>query len=138
MDRERAKNWLERLDKIMPVVEHFANGGEVEKRFPPTGKWEPCSHPAFVESWQYRIEQTSDSVNWDHVHESINAIARDANGRVDAYSDNPEKGGQAWEPGVRCAWISNIEQTLASYKRGTVNWQNSLITRPENNSGEKE
>ena len=125
MNRERAK-------ELLPVIEHFANGGEIEFYNNACDQWNDTDNPGFFTAGKYRIKETPDSIDWGHVHESVDTIARDRNDQVCAYSGNILVKANEWMCGTDGICIfAGVEKIFTSYKRGTVTWDNSLITRPE-------
>lgn len=49
MNRERAK-------ELLPIIQAFAEGAEVEYLRPSTGEWVPCPSPDWFHYDQYRIK----------------------------------------------------------------------------------
>lgn len=74
------------------------------------------------------------TVDWDHLHESIQFIARDACGSVFAYGSkpNPDPLGTQWvasDPVI--LQIAGAETvTLASLVRGGIDWEEDITERP--------
>jgi len=81
-------------------------------------------------SYEYRIATIPDSINWDHVAPEWKWMARDVFGDVRLYQSEPrvKPPRMVWSstPHV-CAPIDGF----ASYTRGTVDWKDSLVRRPE-------
>lgn len=69
-----------------------------------------------------------DYVDWSHVAAPFNWYARDANGDGFFYENKPSIGGNGWScgDGTYCRSAAH-----ASCRRGTVDWRDSLISRPE-------
>ena len=68
------------------------------------------------------------SINWEHVSSAFNYLAEDADGGVFLYEDKPHTTTETW-------MVDNGElaeaHMLASYSRGTCDWKDSLVKRPE-------
>lgn len=71
---------------------------------------------------------TKPSINWEHVASKFNYLAEDSCGTAYLYEEEPfisraafgSRGGEAIEAFM-----------FASYKKGTCNWKESLVKRPE-------
>lgn len=92
--------------------------------------WERCTNPQFLADFIYRIApepKVPDSIDWEHVSDDVVAIARCGNDRpASLFSKRPP----VLEEGL---WIGNsvgCAGLFASYRRGTVEWQDSLVIRP--------
>lgn len=68
-----------------------------------------------------------DTIDWSHVAPEWKWMARDEDGLVYFYTGKPNMGAYNWDS------ISEWEYctAFASYRRGTVAWQDSLVQRPE-------
>lgn len=98
------------------------------------GEWY-TARPAWGKSVPYRIApepKTPDTINWEHVAPEYNFMARDADGDVFAYRVAPEMCGRQWKYGKndRIGEARRIDTLFASYRRGTVDWKDSLVIRP--------
>jgi hypothetical protein len=72
-----------------------------------------------------------DSINWDHVAPEWKFVTRDHDGRARLHYAKPHL-----NPGA-CRWASSSfigAEYFASYKRGTVDWKDSLVIRPGHES----
>jgi hypothetical protein len=69
-----------------------------------------------------------DSVDWSHVGPAVNWIARDEDGAVWGYAARPMAGDSPWFFRSWAGW--RIDGLIPSYRRGTVGWRDSLISRP--------
>jgi len=75
-----------------------------------------------------RIKQTPDSIDWTHVSTDIYCMARDAGGNCFGYLSEPEQLTNTWKT---CRYINGLNMLgFASYKRGTVDWKESLVLNP--------
>lgn len=119
MNRERAK-------ELLPVIEHFANGGEVEVEQIIGISWMLADTPVFRDNNKYRIKvKTKDSIDWSHVAPEFKWMARDDDGLVFLYTAKPHSNGDCW---TGAGWST---RGFISYKKGAIDWKDSLITRPE-------
>jgi hypothetical protein len=86
------------------------------------------ANPDWARHLFYRIAPEpliADSINWDHVDDEVNAIARQRNGAAVCFEVPPEREAIRWDGSVVCS-----ATVFASYKRGTVDWKESLVIRP--------
>ena len=71
---------------------------------------------------------TKPSINWEHVSSEFNYLAEDADGGVFLYEDKPYTATETWT-------VDNGDlaeaHTLSSYTKGTCDWKDSLVKRPE-------
>lgn len=77
---------------------------------------------------------TKDQIDWSHVAPEFKAMARDDEAEsAFAYTEAPFLDGGKWEH--RGFWHSHGDSVqasaFASYKRGTCDWRDSLVLRPE-------
>lgn len=83
---------------------------------------------------EYRIAALSpDSLDWTHVADDYICHARDADGEVYLWTGIPYKGNSAWsaKSGHTCRIKpAKGPATLASFKQGTCDWEDSLVMRP--------
>jgi hypothetical protein len=94
----------------------------------PAWMWVVVHNPLFCDGGRYRIAPEpliADSINWDHVDDEVNAIARQRNGAAVCFEVPPEREAIRWDGSVVCS-----ATVFASYKRGTVDWKESLVIRP--------
>ena len=104
----------------------------IEKRVgsdPNVYGWEGDTYPTWYKNATYRIKETPDTINWDHVHPDFKWMARDRSGRAHLYRLRPYSfnfnGGFSWS---RSGGITTCVHS--SYKQGTVSAENSLVKRP--------
>ena len=73
-------------------------------------------------------EHRKPSIDWEHVSSEFNYLAEDADGGVFLYEDKPFTATETWT-------VDNGElaeaHMLASYTKGTCDWKDSLVKRPE-------
>ena len=119
-----------RTAEMIAVMQAYVDGKAIEQRVPPSSAWHP-SEPAW--NWHladYRIATIPDSINWDHVAPEWKWMARDIFGDASLYQSEPS----AKPPSKVWSSIPNMPLSVdgfASYTRGTVDWKDSLVRRPE-------
>ena len=86
------------------------------------------SRPAWSPKLVYRIAPEPlipDSINWEHVAPEFKWMARDEDGRAYMFREEPRL--------ERNEWVSSpagsLAVSFASYRRGTVDWRDSLVRR---------
>lgn len=80
----------------------------------------------FFEEEQYRIK-SKPSINWEHVHPSIIAMATDdCEDSTFLYTRKPLIGSVSWGCGGCVADASHF----LSFTQGTCDWKDSLVMRP--------
>jgi hypothetical protein len=120
---------LTRIERALLLLAHH-EGKQIEYLAGGDGCWmEPIGRPSWTAHTVYRIAPeppTPDSINWEHVSDEVNAIARDHNFQFAyCYGKVPNKMNWSWDG--RC--IGNV-RCFSSYRRGTVDWKDSLVIRP--------
>lgn len=78
---------------------------------------------------EYRIKPTKPSIDWSHVADEYKWLATDKHlGKSFLYADKPEIGDDEM-------WLGDSDWSSAdsykSFKRGTCDWKDSLVMRPE-------
>jgi len=96
----------------------------------------PVGNPLWTKSTTYRVKETPDTINWDHVHPDYKWMARDGDGDVGLFKVKPTLDYARHSGFARPYWWGSMrDYTNAcghlSYKRGTVSAENSLVKRPE-------
>jgi hypothetical protein len=93
------------------------------------GEWVPNDDGAFFVDVTYRARPaplTQDTVDWSDVAEPFNWHAREASGDGFFFEEEPTKNDLYWTAGGKY----RSSAAHASYVRGTVDWRDSLISRP--------
>lgn len=91
-------------------------------------KWTDDHNPTWWPTAIYRIkpeEAIPDSFDWSHA--TFNYVARDAEGEVYGFDATPIKHKETW---VRSKGTLYRANAFASYKKGNLPWDQSLICRP--------
>jgi hypothetical protein len=68
------------------------------------------------------------SINWEHVSNEFNYLAEDSEGGVFLFEKEPFVAGNMWG-----AYEGEVAEAsmFASYVKGTCDWKDSLIQRPD-------
>ena len=111
------------------AIAHLAvDGAEIEWFNNAKECWEPKKHYYWDEDAQYRVKpKIPHSIDWSHVAKHINVMVGYPSGVVLLLSKLPERVQIGWEA-ENYAYI-NAEH-FASFKRGTIDWKDSLVLRP--------
>ena len=121
---EKTKRMIEVMQAYVdgaPIEFAIGNGGGYRDQTKPTWNWF---------SYNYRVAETPDSIDWGHIDKKFNYVARDASGTVWAYSHKPYHGETCWSCLTEEAVERRIDNLIVSYKQGTVPWHKSLVFRP--------
>lgn len=104
----------------------WVDGAEVEQWCEHTQSWLSGSlWPRFSAS-KYRLKPIPHSIDWSHVAKHINVMVGYPSGVVLLLSKLPERVQKGWEV-ENYAYIN--AENFASFKRGTVDWKDSLVLR---------
>jgi hypothetical protein len=123
----------------------YADGAEIEQLSSLVPEWQTNTFPVF--NWhhvEFRVKRTPDYINWDHVSPEYKWMARSELGAAYFFKEKPVSGNEPvnrenyFTGGPKTGnWFWGYNQigtkadTHASYKRGTVDWKNSLVSREE-------
>jgi len=117
-------------DEIIEVVQAFKDGCEIECFHLGAGSWYPVLKPKWdFSNYIYRVKLVKPSIDWSHVHEDFRFMARNEyypESRL--FTHRPEISASMWQPTDGKVRSTSV---FASYKPGTVDWQDSLVERPE-------
>lgn len=123
-------NHIERTKSMIEVMQAYVDGEGVE--FGSNGEWLKCSNPTWQWAhYDYRIapSATPDTIDWSHVALEFKYMARARGGWVGLYTDKPfVEGGGQWNYSIGKA--ANVSGVMSSYRKGTVDWKDSLVIRP--------
>lgn len=88
-----------------------------------------CVNPTWNwATYEYRIAPAApDEIDWSHVADKYRFMARDSDGTVWLYMERPSISGGCWSYNIGIV----PADYFASYKRGTVDWKDSLVERPK-------
>jgi len=120
-----------RTAEMIAVMQAYVDGKEIEVSYD-GAPFKTVDVPLW--NWdyrEYRIATIPDSINWDHVAPEWKWMARDEDGSVYFYTKEPSR--REYENWFRRVSGSVITDVIgfASYTRGTVDWKDSLVRRPE-------
>jgi len=117
------KDHIERTKRMIEVMQAYVDGEEIhtEDGYMPNPLWD----------WarcEYRIAKTPDSIDWGHVAPEFKYLVRGSDGRAFLFTHMPSPLQYIWGT-FKC--IRPIEAIIfSSYKRGNVDWKDSLVIRP--------
>jgi len=122
-------------EEKIKVMQAFLDGKVIEVCAHGASGWYSTQGPSW--DWgskKYRIAEAKDSVDWSEVPRGFNYMARDLDGDVFVRISKPEIGPDFW------CWCDNNKNylinregqppLLKSYKRGSCDWDDSLVIRP--------
>lgn len=107
----------------------WAEGAEIECLIKGTETWEKVKNPSFSPDITYRIALIPDTINWDHVNEKYNYLARDRDGECFLFENKPTiaYNSNVWNYQEGGCIQANLFTSLSV---GTVDWKDSLQVRP--------
>ena len=118
----------DRAKYILPFIQALTEGKKVECRFIGMDRWATIKNVNFDIHYQYRIAETKDSLNWDHVSDDFICHARNEDGGVRLFEEKPTIDPE-WGH-----WVSISSEVSAdgfsSLTIGTCDWTESLVFRP--------
>ena len=111
-----------------PIMEAWRTGQPREYWHVVTEKWRPCNNlHGLVNCTPYRIAVTPDTIDWGPIDPQIKYIARHSTNVVYGFTHEPIRNDSHW---VGNNPIYRINGLIASYRRGTCDWKDSLMVRP--------
>lgn len=114
--------------KHLDVFKAWLEGAKIEYRLIHNnlkGSWKETPLPAWIEQAEYRVALTKPSINWEHVDKDYNFLSVGSDGRPFLSRSKPLKTSGWIYHGLHCCAKSH-----SSYKPGTCDWEDSLVTRP--------
>lgn len=117
-------------ESMIEVMQAYVSGQPIEYRRLGEKVWVECSSPVW--DWvhnSYRAKPlTPDYIDWAQVSDKYKYMARDSSGDAYLYLYEPELVNN-------CYWFCEDDNPVkadvfASYKKGDVSWDNSLVERP--------
>lgn len=115
-------NHIERTKRMIEVMQAYVDGKEIEFKSNSIGAWKKTKKPGWYwNGWDYRIAETADSINWDHVAPEFKYMERRPTGEAYLYTGHPGKSNTL---------RSMPASVFSSYRKGTCDWKNSLVIRP--------
>jgi hypothetical protein len=117
------------IDERVALFRAHLEGSHIEL-FEASGEWEPVDNPAWHADACYRLApDIPDQIDWSHVAPAWRFMARDADGWAYLWTSRPKKSFDDWSDLASCEGAR--VDVFASYRRGTVAWDQSLVERPE-------
>jgi hypothetical protein len=130
MTREEAR-------KAAQVMLAYADGAEIEFCFKHSTrrKWSTGkATDTYGFDWpnfKYRVKQTPDFIDWSHVAPEYKWMARDEAGVTCLFMMKPCVSDDYWRRHEDDFFARRMAHAFASYKRGAVDWKDSLVSREE-------
>lgn len=126
----------EGLLKHRDLLNAWLDGDEIEQFYSVDmgyehPQWSRNPLPNFRANEQYRVKKTADYIDWSHVYSKWNFIARDSDGKVILYSHRPHLLSDEWGLNIDGLFKSDVERTFTSYKQGSCDWKDSLVSRAQ-------
>lgn len=118
-------------DEMITVLQAYKEGQRIEfkKRGRKDHNWCLCSIPTFdFARYDYRVAVVPDKVPWEHIHDDFDWYARDEDGGIMFYVDEPVPYKRYW-----CTMPDYGQASdgyLVKVKIGNVPWDQSLQKRP--------
>jgi len=114
-------------EEQLDIVTYWLDTGRIEVLDTYSNRWYTITMPAWQHKGYFRKPLTKPSVNWDHVAKEYNYMATDKSGATYLYKLKPHKSSsffnsESYRPRA---------DTFASFVKGTCDWENSLVKRPE-------
>lgn len=124
---------MKTIDEMIEVMQAFSEGKKIEMGDGSVDHWIPVEHPMWNwGSMDYRIsskQSTKPYINWEHVSDEYNWLARDLNGNAYLYSTKPQqRHNKGWYPDD--GYTANAD-FFSSYVAGDCDWKYSLVERPK-------
>lgn len=113
--------------KHYDLIVAWAEGNEIEVYVPTWAEWTIAEHPSWEEDKHYRIKQTQDVIDWEHVSPEWKWMARDEDGSCWLFTEKPSSDPSTWYTYSGCIGAN----AFSSYKQGTTDWLDSLVGRAE-------
>lgn len=116
--------------KHKELIEAWANGATIQVLGIKSQEWITLMFPCWSEDMTYRIKPaTPDYINWDHVDSRFKYMARDKDGHTCLYIDRPEIPSTQFGGMWYTATGTTKANCFSSYKRGDIDWRDSLVCR---------
>lgn len=113
------------------VMQAFVDGRKIEVQFNGVGQiqiWDVGVEPVWNwEKHDFRIASVPDSIDWSHVSKNFNYMARDKNGSVWLYEQEPVGDAENWTISYGNYMKAEV---LSSLTIGDRPWNKSLVERP--------
>lgn len=122
------KEHIERTKRMIEVMQAYVDGEEIINEQSQFVDREPIWNWGFY-TYTHRRAKIPDTINWDHVAPEFKYMARNYIGNTALFVERPEISfvtDKAW------TYRGNSVPAVghASYRRGTVDWKESLVIRP--------
>ena len=115
-------------EKHRAIAHLEVDGAEIEWFSEFEECWKPKKHYYWDEDAQYRVKQTHHSIDWSHVDARFIVLVGFPNGEAALVTEKPEELGDTWQYPLSANFVN--AEYFTSFKRGTVDWKDSLVLRP--------
>jgi hypothetical protein len=120
----------QRTAEMIKVMQAYVEGERVELQGGPFPEFSKVPTPLW--DWlnfDYRIAPAAkpDTIDWSHVAPEFKWMARDSEGQCWLYFSQPKVGNGCWYSPDD----ATPADSFTSYHRGTCDWKDSLVKRPE-------
>ena len=120
----------ERTEETYPVFVKFQNYDELHISYTMEGKFHSQGN---ITLFPYPVEvvkaATKPSIDWTQIKDEYKWLAADVNGCAYVYENEPNNDGSAHWCSSSAAYFH--VNGLVSYSRGTCDWKDSLVKRPD-------
>lgn len=138
MNRKDIEQKVEVLRQV-EVMLSYVNGADIGRRIKVTGEYVSSEEPPLWDwaFFDYYVKGPSaPSIDWDHVSEEYNYLARNRSGAMWLFKVKPTPNlrTKIWEVGqskIGCTFPYKVRVTHSSAKAGTCDWKDSLVERPQ-------
>lgn len=114
--------------KHFKIIEAWANGADIEYYSNQSGYWKPARNLDWSVHRHYRVAPTPDTIDWSHVTPEYKWMSRNLEGIPYLFVNRPQTSCSFW---YSCSPTdSACAVHFSSYKRGTADWKDSLVERP--------
>jgi hypothetical protein len=97
--------------------------------------WEPLRSPNWLDSIIYRTvplpEKTQDVIAWEKLPDWVEWVARDMDGKVCVFGDEPDRLSICWSNGSGDDGSRRIDDFPGIVQIGTCDWRDSKQRRPQ-------
>jgi hypothetical protein len=118
---------------MIAVMQAYLDGREIESRVKAKKVWVEASYPIWnFFDFEYRIAPRPPSIDWSHVSDEFDYLVQFPTGEGLFSTSRPvirlEDGWSGW---ITDRGRTAEADTFASYRKGNVDWKDSLVERPK-------
>jgi hypothetical protein len=134
MTNNRAPYDLLTYEEKAALHDHKKAGGEFLFKAPSRGLWQSVWGPWWCVEYVYRTvplpEKTQDVIAWDRLPDWVEWVARDMDGCVWSWKDQPEVRSTKWMSQYPSYPSTRIDDFPGIVQIGTCDWKDSKQRRP--------